>query len=346
MKMKKVRILAIMLLVMGILTSCKKSGLSEKKDGQVKVKIEAVKTITGNQNYYVGTVEETVSIPLSFMTTGMVEKVFVIEGQKVKKGQLLALLSTESAEDAYQIVLAKEKQAKDAYDRLVEVYNKGSLPEIKLIEVETALSQAQAAARIAKKNLEDCKITAPVDGYIGNRSIEPGTNVIPGNTVITVVKIDKVYTAISVPEKEIFNIQIGQQAEITVAALDGEKYTGEIVEKGVIANPISHTYNVKILLNNEGFKLMPGMVSQVFLKNDNTTSSLAIAPQAVQEMGNGQKFVFLASSNSTKVTRRMVQTGGIKEGGIVVTNGLQIGDSVVVEGYQKIDENTNILIIR
>ncbi len=80
---------------------------------------------------------------------------------------------------------------------LSEVYKNGSLPEVKMVEMETGLEQANAAAQIACKNLADCKLFSPANGIIGKRSIEPGMNVIPGITVLTVVKIDKVFIRVS-----------------------------------------------------------------------------------------------------------------------------------------------------
>jgi len=346
MKMKRTIDVIIVLGLIMLVIGCKDNQSSEKPKHAIKVKIEPVKQVGEKPNYYIGTVEETVSIPLSFLTTGTVENVLVTEGQTVKQGQLLAILNSRSAEDAYQIALAKEKQAQDAYDRLDNVHKKGSLPEIKYIEIETGLAQAQASGRLAKKNIDDCNLHAPTDGIIGNRSIELGTNIIPGKTVLTLVKIDKVYINVSVPEKEISKTQIGQKAEVLVAALDGEKFTGEIVEKGVVANPVSHTYNVKILINNNNRKLMPGMVCQVALSNNITSTYLVVSPQAVQVAGNGNSFVYLAPDNSEKPIKRYIQTGGIKNEGIVVTQGLQEGDPVITEGYQKIDENTNISIVR
>lgn len=336
----------IVLLTLVMIIGCKSNQSTEGAETGIKVKVEPVKIIDEKPNYYIGTIEETVSVPLSFLTTGTVERVLVNEGQSVRKGQLLAILKGQSAEDAYQIALAKEKQAQDAYDRLNDVHSKGSLPEIKFVEIGTALAQAKASERLAKKNVDDCRLVAPSDGFIGKRSIEPGANIIPGNTVLTLVKIEKVYVNIAVPEKEISKTQMGQQAEITVSALDDARFTGEVVEKGVVANPISHTYNVKILIDNKELKLMPGMVCQTVISNNTSVTSLVVDPQAIQVTGDGNKYVFLASSKSRLPIKRMIQTGGLKNEGIIVSNGLQVGDSVITEGYQKIDENTNIIITR
>ena len=194
-------------------------------------------------NYYVGIVEESVSVPVSFLTTGQVVKVYVTEGQKVKKGQLLAELNSSNYQSMYDMSLAKEKQAEDAFTRLSVLYKKGSLPEIKYIEIQTGVEQARSATQITLKNLNDCKLYAPMSGIIGKRSIEPGMGILPGISVMTLVKIDKVFIKVSVPENEISKIRTGQKAKISVAALDNEQFEGTIEEKGVMASPLSHTYD-------------------------------------------------------------------------------------------------------
>ncbi|MHB9142951.1 MAG: biotin/lipoyl-binding protein, partial [Paludibacter sp.] len=127
-------------------TSCNKKKETTSISGQafpVKVqKVELTKEIT--QNYYVGVVEESVSVPISFLTMGQVERVYVTEGQKVRKGQLLAELNSNNYQSMYQMALSKQEQAEDAYNRLSDLHKKGSLPEIKYIEIQTNVEQARS----------------------------------------------------------------------------------------------------------------------------------------------------------------------------------------------------------
>ena len=240
--------------------------MQELKNQAIGVKVQTVKDACDTvQNYYVGVVEESISIPLSFLTSGTIEQVMADEGTHVKKGQLLASLNSDNYRNALQLAAAKEKQAKDAFNRLSEVYKNGSLPEVKMVEMETGLEQANAAAQIATKNLADCKLFSPANGIIGKRSIEPGMNVIPGITVLTIVKIDKVFIRVSIPENEIVSTNVGQQALIRVPALKDITFKGLIEQKGVMANPLSHTYDIKIAIQNPEEILRPGMVCNVII---------------------------------------------------------------------------------
>lgn len=347
--MKRMRKFIIGLPVGAILLSACHSGEPEKHisdaNQAVKVKVQEIGThpATAGQSY-IGTIEESVSVPLSFLTAGMVEKVLVEEGQSVSKGQLLAVLNSESYQDAYQIALSKARQAQDAFDRLDPVYKKGSLPEVKYVEIQTGLEQARSLASMSEKNLKDCKLYAPASGLIGKRMVEPGMSMIPGNPVFKLVKIDKVNVIIPVPENEISGIVKGQKVQVMVSAIGGQAYEGTVKEIGVLSNPLSHTYTVKVELNNPEGILKPGMVCEASISNPTVTNRIVVPLSSVQLSGNGEKYVFLAGNNT--VTKRTVETGPLVSNGVVITKGLSAGDLLITEGYQKINQNSAIEIIR
>lgn len=119
--------------------------------------------------------------------------------------------------------------------------------------------------RIARKNLDDCAIRAPFGGVISAKEMEVGQQAAPGMPVVRVVKIDRVKVKIAVPEAEIADMKVGRKAEIRVAALGDKVFEGHVVEKGVAADPLSHAYEVKLLVMNPTFELMPGMVTKTAL---------------------------------------------------------------------------------
>ncbi len=312
------------------------------------VRTLAVSASTDNiSERYIGTVEESQSIPMSFLTSGTVEKVFIDEGQTVQKGQILARLDNYSYKNALEIASAKERQAQDAYNRLSEVYKNGSLPEIKMVEIETALQQAHAMALLAQKNLSDCNLVSPVSAIVGKRMIEPGANIAPGITIITLVNIDKVFVKIPVPENEINSLKTGQKVTLKVGALNNAIYTGTVEYKGVIANPFSHTYEVKIAVRNSDFSMRPGMVCYVAIDQIDKNTVIRVPQQSVLSGNDGKKYVFIADTILNKAIRRNVIIGSVSShGDIEITEGLQIGDHVIIEGYHKLSENSPVSFSR
>jgi len=349
MKRKEIPTLVAYFMIIVCMVSCNNHGNKPDKDltQPVKVKVQQIATSSGSaEQPYIGMVEESLSVPLSFLIAGNVDRVLVSEGQNIKKGQLLAVINSENYQNAYQIAASKEKQAADAFNRLESMYKNGSLPEVKFIEIQTGLEQARSLVAMSKKNLSDCKLYSPMDGTIGKRIIEPGMSVIPGNPVFQLVKIEKVYATVPIPENEIASIKKGQKAYIQVAALGNKSFEGIIEEKGVMSNPLSHTYNVKIILNNPQKLLQPGMVCNVIIHSNNSTGLVVVPSNVIQIDKNGQKYVFIADANTSKVMKKYVEVGSPYQNGIIITSGLQAGDQLIIEGYQKVNENTTIQIVK
>jgi RND family efflux transporter MFP subunit len=342
--MKRYRKFSTLVLLLCVFSAC-----SEKQGTQTQEKVIPVEVMevsaeqTVDSKNYVGTVEESAAVSLAFSLMGTVEEVFVQEGQRVGKGQLLATLNTATADNSYQASLAKLRQAQDAYDRLTKVHSNGSLPDIKFVEVETGLQQAKSMAAISKKNLDDCKLYAPRDGVIAERNVEAGGSVIPSQAAFKLVSVDKVFVKIPVPENEIGSIAEGQAAHVIVAALDNAAFSGKIEMKGVSASATSHTYEAKIGINNPQLQIMPGMVCKVGVRHALPLQSRIVVPnRAVQISADGRQYVWLAEGNLAK--RRFVKTGNLTDNGIAITEGLSAGDRLIIEGFQKVSEGMRISI--
>ena len=321
---------------------------SGKKDENQAIRAVPVKVVKVsessyiNSRNYVGTVEAASSSSLSFEVMGNVSKVFVTEGENVQKGKLLATLDKATLQNSYNASLASLKEAQDAYNRMKSLYDNGSLPEMKWVEVQSKLQQAVSMEQISRKSLKDAGLYAPFSGVISSKSIEPGMNVMPGIEVMQLADISTVNIKIAVPEKEISRVNKGQQAEVMVGALGDKLFTGVVSEKGIAANPLAHTYEVKIKLNNTSHELMPGMVCKVGVHSHETEAGIVLPNHTVQLQPDGKKFVWVVKGNAA--SQRMVSTGELTTQGVVITAGLQPGDEVIVSGNQKVSEGTKIAI--
>ena len=321
---------------------------SGKKDENQAIRAVPVKVVKVsessymNSRNYVGTVEAVSSSSLSFEVMGNVSKVFVTEGENVQKGKLLATLDKATLQNSYNASLASLKEAQDAYNRMKSLYDNGSLPEMKWVEVQSKLQQAVSMEQISRKSLKDAGLRAPFSGVISSKSIEPGMNVMPGIEVMQLADISTVNIKIAVPEKEISHVNKGQQAEVRVGALGDKLFTGVVSEKGIAANPLAHTYEVKIKLNNTSHELMPGMVCKVGVHSHETEAGIVLPNHTVQLQPDGKKFVWVVKDNAA--SQRIVNTGDLTAEGVIITAGLQPGDEVIVAGNQKVSEGTKIVV--
>lgn len=312
-----------------------------KLDKAVKVTVKEVKLASDEALLkYSGTVEASQTIPLSFRTSGTVEKVLVNEGDFVKSGQLLAMVDETDARNMLEITQSKYQQAVDAYDRLKTVYDKGSLPEVKWVEMETNLAQAKASLELSKNNLDKCKLVAPSSGIIGRRNIEPGMSSISlAGSPLEIVDINTVNIKIPVPENEISKIKKGLRAKISVGALGNKKYEGTIVNVSPVADKFSRTYDAKIEVKNPNLDLKPGMVCDVSLDISSDTDLIIVPYQSISEDSNGKTFVYLVDLQNKKALKQIVDAGDYFGDYVEIISGLTPGQTIVNKGVSKLSDN-------
>ena len=332
-----------MLLSVILLGSC-----VEKKEQNVKaptrVKTQVVSPgMVDNAQTYVGIIEEREATAVSFTGMGVVKRMLVNEGQTITKGQLIAEMDDTQARNLLSGAEAQMTQANDALVRFKMLHDNGSLPEVQWVEIQSKVAQAKSQLEVAKKNLGDCKLTAPVGGIIGKKLIGTGETALPSQAVVSILDISSVKVKVAVPEAEIGGINANTPTSIMVEAINGS-YQGGRIEKGVQADALTHTYDIRIHVANGNRKLLPGMVASVrFVSEESQTIGRKMIPvTAVQKKSDGSLFVWTVGKDST--AHRTAVTIGQTQGNYVsIINGLNIGDRIAVEGYQKLSENTKVV---
>ena len=349
MKIKNVGNAILTVAIFVSLSGCSKNIAQNRSDeisNAISVVLDTIEmTKTDNSNYYLGTIEASQTIPLSFSLPGTVEKVLVSEGQSVSKGQTVAILNSASIKNSLEMAEASEKQAQDALKRLTKVYKEGSLPEIKYIDVQTQVQQAVSSLSIAKKNYEDCILKSPLAAMVGKKNIEVGSIANPISPAFTLYKINEVDIKVPIPENEIASIKKGQSAKIQVSALSNKTFIGKIGEIGVSANPISHTYDVKITVANPKQELKPGMICNVFIDNVKDDEALT-APSSAIIGDNAQSFVFALDADGKTVKKKPITLGSYIGNNIIIKSGLNAGDKIVVAGQHKLYDNAQVSIAK
>lgn len=335
-------LLVIMLFLLILQYGCTSKEKEQQPETVIPVKAITISPVDIDAyDTYIGVVEESEGTQLSFQVSGNVTQIFVFPGSKVQKGQLLASLDRSRLENNYKAMQSLLNQAQDAFNRMKIMYENRSLPEIKYIEAKSNLEQAKASASVAKKDLNDCQLYAPFSGTIGVRYIEQGTNTGAGSPVLSLLKVDKVKIKISVPDKEIAKVQIGNKISVFIKALD-KHYSGKVIEKGVVANPLSHAYDLRIELDNPLYEIIPGMGCEVTLSND-STSGYILPISAIQITADNQRYVWIVDNNLT--TRlKTVTIGKLTPIGVTILDGIENGDKVIIEGYQKVLNGSKVRI--
>ena len=292
---------------------------------------------------YVGIVEEREGTAVSFTGMGVVRRVLVSEGQTVSRGQLLAEMDDTQARNLLNGAEAQMTQANDALERYKMLHDNGSLPEVQWVEIQSKVAQAKSQYEVAKKNLADCRLTAPVSGIIGKKLVGAGETAMPSQAVVTILDINSVKVKVAVPEAEISGINASTPSTISVGAAQATVSGGRI-EKGVQADALTHTYDVRISVPNGDRKLLPGMVASVrfIAEGSQSIAGKSLPVTSVQKAADGSLFVWTVANDST-AHRSKVSIGATNGNHVAITDGLDMGQRVVTEGYQKLSEGTKVI---
>ena len=323
------------------------TGCSEKKENGAKAPIRVTTEVMAAANgesgqTYVGIVEEKEATAVSFTTMGAVKRVLVSEGQAVSKGQLIAEIDDTQARNLLSGAEAAMTQANDALERYKMLHDAGSLPEVQWVEIQSKVAQAKSQLEVARKNLADCRLTAPVGGIIGKKMIGAGETALPSQAVVSILDISSVKVKVAIPEAEISAIDTHTPSTIKVEAIN-RSFNGGRIEKGVQADALTHTYDIRINIANGERKLLPGMVASVQFAALATQHTEQTAPvTAVQRKADGSLFVWTVGEGNT-AHRTPVTIGEVMGNRIVVASGLSEGQRIITEGYQKLSEGTKVV---
>ncbi|WP_281233307.1 efflux RND transporter periplasmic adaptor subunit [Flavobacterium gelatinilyticum] len=332
-------ILSVMLLSAG----CgKKETDQNQTTAPVKVSVREIELSSQAEVLdYSGTIEADNTVSIGFSIPGRVNAVMVQEGERVVKGQLLASIEQNSYQNNLIAANAGLEQAQDNFNRLDQLYKKGSLPERDYIAGKTGLAQAKANKETASKNMQDTKLYASFSGIVTHKLTEAGASAAPGIPAFTIVKTDKVYAVAAINENEISSLKIGADVLITIPSLNRE-----IKGKLTIINPqgddLSKTYTVKVRLENAGGQLLPGMIADISINSGKTQNSVIIPAQAVVRDPDNINYVYIAKEGNTAFKKRVNISKMTGTNDVVVKEGLQQGDKIIVEGQTNLTDGTPV----
>lgn len=326
------------------LMACTKQAHRDYTQAPIKVKTTVVAPQAGSAtSRYVGTIEPTHETPLSLETTGRVTAINVKNGTRVHKGQVLLTVDNTQALNALQGAEATLQHAQDGYNRVSQVHAKGVVSDQKMVEVESQLTQAKSIYAAAKKRLEECTLVAPCDGVVNGLTMEKGQTVIPGTKLCSILDVSGFNVRFTVPEAEVRNL--GKTGKVECAAVDSV-FPVTIREKSVAANAVTHTYDVIAHISGGTDVLMAGMVAKVHVQNTNRNTdeeqmtNIVIPAKCILLTPDGHTVWVV--ENGTAV-RRGIVIDGYQADGVRVKSGLQSGDTLITEGYQKLYKDCKVI---
>jgi len=306
----------------------------------------------GAPSTYPGAVEASSQVNLSFRLGGPLTEVNIEEGDKVRKGQVLARIDPRDFQIAVDAARAAYESAEADYRRFSALYEKQGVSATRMDQVRTTREVALAAKRSAEARLADTYLRAPFAGEIGEVFVENFTDVLLKVPILSLVDVSALQIVVDVPEGQIATLNrsaIGRIAAVFEAAPDREF---ELTLKDIAsqADTRTRTYRVELLMSQpEGLNVLPGMTATVTaypLAGADVEQRLVVPAKAVRAEADGQQSVWVVDPETSRVHRRAVTAGSITgEGGIEILAGLKGGERIATTGVNQLQEDMEVRLL-
>lgn len=318
--------------------------VSELKKQDLNIFNEFSTTLEGKQN-----------VEIWPKVSGFIQDIYVEEGQKINKGQLLFRLETQTLNQDANAAKAAVNVAQVEVNKLKPLVEKDIISPVQLQTAEAQLKQAQSNYERVRSNIDYSKITSPVDGFIGEIPYKTGALVSSAmpNPLTTVSDISEVRAYFSLSEKELlkfkgsiplnqknqFDLENANDARLVM--VNGEEYPepGKIAMINSIINSTTGSATARVDFKNPNNLLTSGSTGKI--KIPYLYKSAYEIPQKATIDLQGNKLIFIVKDDNT-ITTRPIRISANTEKGFIVTSGIQPGTTIVTEGVSKLRDGMTI----
>ncbi len=280
---------------------------------------------------------------------GTLEKVFVSEGQKVKKGQLLAEINDSGLNEQYEQMVIQAEFAKENFERTQRLWDNNIGSEMQYLKSKTDYEASKKMVDQMKDRLSKTKIYAPFDGEIDEIISNVGSNLIPGvSQILRLVNLDIIYAESFVSEKYISFIGEGTEAIVQIPLLNMD-YRSSVNQTGNFINPSNRTFRIEVPVENFDNRIKQNLDAKIKINIYKKDDAIVIPLRIVREDALGKNFVYVMSEDNKDgvylTSKKFIKLGNKSEDKVEVTEGLDPGEIVVLEGAYSVEDSQRVKLI-
>mgnify|MGYP003645428454 FL=1 len=293
-----------------------------------------------------GTVRLRRETSLGFTTGGQVASVRFEEGDRVKRGAVLAALDNSNVAADLGAARAERDRAESEFGRIEKLFKDGWVTKARLEQSEAALRAARAKVQSTEFASRTASIIAPGNGIILTRNIDAGQIVAAGTTALVIGEVDKGFVLrVPMTDADAARVNPGMRAKVFVSAISDLPIDAVVSEKDARADERTGTFEVSFLLPGND-RLRSGQLGKVEVEvSRNSSASLAIPANAIFGIRTGEGLVFVVDSKN-RVRQRNVSIGELTDRNLEILTGLKEGDVIVTRGVEKLRDGDLIKPIR
>jgi len=294
-----------------------------------------------------GSVETKKNVVITPEMPGILTKVYVKEGDRVVKGQLLAQIDDGGLSQQIASLQIQADLAKTTFDRQSRLWDQKIGSEIQYLQAKSTFESAVESVNQLKQQLAKSNIRAPFTGVVDDVITEQGNVVAAGQTqLIRIVNLDDMYIQTDVPESYITSIVDGKEVEVMFPVL-GKTLKSSIRQTGNFINPANRTFKVEIAVPNKNRTIKPNLTARLKI-NDYTSDKAILIPQSIiSENASAEQYVYVLKEKveDKAVANQVVITTGKTQGDkIEVLSGLNENDELIVEGARSVKNEQTVKI--
>ncbi|MFH6768432.1 efflux RND transporter periplasmic adaptor subunit [Gaetbulibacter aquiaggeris] len=281
---------------------------------------------------------------------GILEHVYVKEGQRVTKGQLLAKLDDGGLSQQLAQLQIQTDLAKTTFDRQERLWNQKIGSEIQYLQAKSSFEAQQKLVNQVKSQLSKTNVTAPFTGIVDDVITNQGSVVAPGQTpIIRIINLDNMYIETEVPESYISNVSVNKAVIVEIPIL-GKTIEGIIRQASNFINPDNRTFKIEIAVPNKDGAIKPNLTARLKI-NDYTNPNAMLIPQSViSENAEGDQYIYLVNNKNTEdeatAQRTIISTGKTQGDVIEVLTGLSDNAEIINEGARSVQDGQLVKILR
>jgi RND family efflux transporter MFP subunit len=314
------------------------------------IKMLTVGTGAGTTREYPGRLRASQQADMAFEVPGRIISFVYREGDRVKEGGVLARLDPSDYENQLEQALAVERNRRTYVGRIAQAHKTGAVSDQDLNDAQAQVDVAAAETKIAQKAVNDTLLRAPFDGVMSRKLVEDFANVQAKQAILIFEDPAHMEIKVSVPERDLAgqrdrdqdrdSITARLKPEVEVTALRGKKFPAQLKELATTADPTTRTFEATFSFQpGEEINVLPGMTAKVIVQPGGgigTASDVSIPATAAVADEEGRSSVWIVDPEAGTVSRRPVTLGPMGGDSVIVTEGLNDGDTVAVSGVAQL----------
>ncbi len=279
--------------------------------------------------------------------SGILTNVYIKEGQKVNKGQLLGKIDDGGLSQQLAQLKIQANLSKITFQKQSRLWNQKIGSEIQYLQAKSLYEAQQQAVNQLQKQISKTSIRAPFTGTIDDIITEQGSFVAAGQSqIFRIINLDNMHIETNVPERHIPNVKTNKEAQIEFPVL-GKSILAKVNQVSDFINPANRTFKIEIAIPNKDKSIKPNLTARIKI-NDYTNNNALLIPQSiVSENANGQQYIYLVKNKNNQAVAKkvIIETGKTQGDQIEILSGVSNGDEIIQEGARSIKDGQNIKVL-